>query len=315
MINSSKNNKSSPIEIILRFYLLIPLCLILVFIDLWFQFGIVNSLPRVPEAWLAFNFFFNLPHIVESNILLIDKEIFDSYGKKLSIALIMAIIVTFVFHYSLKWESFLYIHSLWTLKHVVMQQFNLSHGVGVRRSILTNAWKVFGMVLGVIIYWDIYDMFAWKLGPIHLNILNFSALIFALISIGMYLNYRKGQGRDLVIGNSFLMLGGFIMYKMGAGFFAVLLIRVIHDSTGFVYYYRLNKGRREAGRSPVWYETLSSYTSDFFATIIIPILVVVTLIMLPIRPEVRAIFMVLSIMHYFSEGFTWKQDSPYRKYL
>lgn len=305
----------TPIQIVIRFYFLVPLCFLFVCLDSWFNLGLTASLPKVPEAWLAFNFFFNLPHIVESNILLLDREIYESYGKKLSLALFLAIAMTLVFHYSFKWEVFLYIHSLWTLKHVVMQQFNLSHGAGVQRAFLTNLWKFFGMVVGVIIYWDIYDMFAWKLGPIHLDVLNLSALVFTLVSCGMYFSYRKMKGRDLVIGNSLLIFCGFVMYKMGAGFFSVLLIRVIHDCTGFVYYYRLNKGRREFGKSANWYMALSKYSSDFFATIIVPILIVILLVSLPMRDEVRAIFMVLSIMHYFSEGFTWKKESPYRKYL
>lgn len=307
--------KRSLTEIVTGFYILVPLCLLIVMMDHFYHLGIVSSLPKVPEAWLAFNFLFNLPHIVESNILLCDKEVFQTYKTKLVTALSLSVLATLIFHYYLRWEVFLYIHSFWTLKHVVLQQFNLSHATGVKKNNLALLWKILGMLVGIIIYWDIYEMFSWKIGEYHLNALNLFAILFLITSFLMYSVYKKSEARVMVLANSLLFFGGYVMYKLGAGFFSVLLIRVIHDCTGFVYYTALNRGRTKAHRSPKWYVSLSSLITHVGATVLVPVCIVILLIALPFKAEVRSVFMVLSIMHYFTEGFTWKQGSPYRNYL
>lgn len=302
-------------DLVTKMYISIPVTFLLVSIDWLSGSHVVNALPHVPEAWLLFNFFFNLLHIVESNILLLDKEVLNVYGTRLGYALLLGSIATLLLNYKLKWEVFLYLHTLWALKHIVLQQFNLSYGVGVKRTWLPLVWKVIGVICGVAVYWDVYDMFSLKFNETHRYLLNYLFYIFIFISGMMMWTYKKTKSFPIVLGNSSLIIFGYLMYKMGAGFFSALLFRVIHDCTGFIYYHALNKGRRNAGVSPQWYNWLSKWITDWGVTLLLPLLIVGIIFALPFRPEAKAFVIIISILHHYSESFTWKKDSPYRKYL
>ena len=301
---------------VLKIYLLIPLAVAFLTLDSLGGFGILKLFPSVPEKLLLFNFFFNLPHIIASNLLLIDGEVYSQYGRKISIFFVASILVTLVFHYYFKTDVFIYLHSLWTLKHVIMQQFNLSHAYGMKKSVLTHVWKWLGVFAGLIVYWDIYDFYDFqKMLPFSSVASASLVLLFALTSVYLLISHRRDKSSLYIFANSSLILVSFIFYKLGAGFISVLLIRVIHDCTGFIFYQALNEGKFKAGKSSRFYAVMTNNFGSIIGTVLPPILIVVFFFSLPFRKEVISLLMVLSLMHYFSEGFTWKTESPYRKYF
>jgi hypothetical protein len=301
---------------VLKVYFLVPLALVVVFLDFFLDFNLIYFLPKVPENILFFNFFFNIPHIVASNLLLLSSEVQAQYGRKIRIAFILSTLVTLVFHYHYRFQAFLYLHSLWTLKHVIMQQFNLSHAYGLEKTLKVLLWKLLGVLLGIIIYWEIYDLYNLKNKyfslPLLLNIL---CVLFCAVSVGLFVKYRNHSGSKYIFANSFLILTGYFLYLIGFGFISVLIIRVIHDCTSFIFYGSVYNGKLQSESASRYLKILFKYLGLKVTTLLPPVLLSVFILLLPWKAEAYSFLMILSLMHYYSEGFTWKSGSVIRNYV
>lgn len=304
------------LNLILYSYLIFPAALIAVSLNYGLGLNWNEQLPAVPEYWPAFNFIFNTPHVVASSLLIFGKDSWKEYKYKFIIAFGLLSFITYFFFYRIRWEYFLAIYSFFTLKHVILQQFNLTHLYGVKKNWLSSCWKILGLIIAMIIYWKVYKIDGFVLEDIN-QILLILIIGFSFLSSFMYAIYRQNEGRRMIIANGLMVILSYIAFVMDGEFFSVLCIRAVHDMTGFVHYVDVFKMRREKGVASSWYLTIYRFLkSDWGSTLIVPIgIVFLILTLIPHGPERMSLLMVLSLVHYYTESFTWKSDSPYRKYL
>ncbi len=285
-------------------------------INKWQGWETLSYLPEAPEYWPLFNFIFNTPHVVASTLLITGSDSWKEYKLKFIGSVILFSLITFFLFYKMNWTYFLTIYSVLTLKHVILQQFNLSHMFGIKKNILTLSWKIIGLMTALFIYWKVYKTNVWALDNLN-QFLILCILIFSTLSIALFTKYEGSHAKKIIFANTMMVLLSYFAFVMGGEFFSVLCIRAVHDVTGFVHYVDVFKARREHGTSPSWYEFLYRiFKSDWMATLCAPILVVsLILTLIPHGPERMSLLMVLSLLHYYTESFTWKSDGVYRKYI
>lgn len=265
-------------------------------------------LGKVPEKYLWFNLVFNLPHIAGSNVLIVDRSIWRKHTRALSLALLMALAFAAISQvYYIKW--FLWVHSVWTVKHVVFQQFNLVSKINHFWS-HTMKWSAFVIVL--LIYWQVYDL---SLIPLNYSLfIQNSSIVFLASVLFTFKSLKDEYSRKIFFGNAVLILGGVWLHYLGASFFSVLAVRMVHDMTAFRYYVSAVQGRFRQGLNPLWMK----FCSTAFSTTVLYLFIVMSItpiIIFSLDKKIAGmIFMCMSIMHYYSEGFLWKKSGSLRNY-
>lgn len=302
--------------LILFSYLLFPLTVVFVGIDQFFDFGIMSQLPEVPEYWLWFNFIFNTPHVVATNLLVHSDDSWNEYKQRFLVGWAVVFTITMVAFYILRWKYFLYVYSLLTLKHIILQQFSLTYMVGMKRAWLNRVWMSTGLAIGLVIYWEVYKNYDINLPHSHV-ILTSLLVLFAFASIYLF---SKSQGLNLkrmVAANSGMIVSSYFSFILGGGFLTVLAVRAVHDITGFVHYVEVFKTRRLENKSAGWYNfAYKILKSDWAASLGVPVLIVILmLVFIPQGREKMSLLMMMSLMHYYLESFTWKSGSSYRRQL
>ena len=128
------------------------------------------------------------------------------------------------------------------------------------------------------------------------------------------------------------MLSSFYLYQQQYYFLAILVPRLVHDATAYTFYVTHDYNRHHAKPHNFMYRigrlfhipllivlplssfalafALQAYGDDFISHLSdfffgVSIHKVITLGLLG----------YLALMHYYTEAFTWKNDSPYRRYI
>jgi len=321
---------------LLALYAIIPLCLVLQLMDANFwQSYLQNHLPSSPNHFILFQILFGTPHIIASTLVLTsNNDYLKNYSRKLMFMTLAIAIVFGLGSLFIPYKAFYVLVAAWTVYHVIKQQ----HGVARSVCRLPN-WAFYvllwlSVVAGLIIYVGIFLKNSLDVQQTFWIKQSAGLLCISIILFGIYCHhYVSGLfGRCFLWANIFLVLSSFYLYLQQYYFLAILVPRLVHDATAYTFYVTHDYNRHHAKPNNFMYgiarlfhipllivlplssfalafalqaygDDFISHLSDFFFGVSIH--KVITLGLLG----------YLALMHYYTEAFTWKNDSPYRRYI
>lgn len=323
---------------LLLLYLVVPLCLAVVAIDVVVLDGALRAnLPRQPETYLLYELFLGWPHILASTIILAtNREYLGRYRHRLIVA--SAVIIGFfgIGEFTLPRNVLFLVAATATIIHVLKQQVGIGRGAlrandpeTVR---LYTRWGWTAIAAGIVLYnglyLDVFDPFkAWLVAA--------SAVLAVFTAVDALRIHRRTDarlGQAFLWANTSMVLVGVLFYAAGYGIFAIVVPRVVHDLTAFAFYvaHDVNKHRdeprnalhRAARRLPagVYWVTPAlaiaiAYLLDQHGNAVFHF--VTRGVLEDAVPKAISLGLLgyLGMMHYYYESFTWKGDSPYRAHI
>jgi len=334
------SNNTAPLavsfKLLLALYAIIPLCLTLQLLDtLLFNHILLSYLPSSPSHFLLFQVIFGTPHILASSLLLTtNREYFSFYQKKV---LWMTVAIMVFFAVASQVLSYLILYLLvtsWTVYHVLKQQ----HGVG-RGIYPLPQWAFYlllwlSIIAGLLIYIGIFlqnslslqqaDWVKW-LASGFVGLLFFSTLYCQ--------RYMQSRFASLFMwANSGLIFASFYFYLQHYSFLAILIPRLVHDATAYVFYIAHDVNKHQVQAQNFLYRWAKKIKLNVF--LVLPLTSLLLTYVLQVYgdqwvnyissslfnqtiPQAITLGFIgyCSLMHYYTEAFTWKYGSPYKKYI
>lgn len=323
-------------RLLLGLYLIIPVCLTLQILDSWFFEGYLKeNLPSSPAHFVLYQILFGTPHIVASAIVLTSNRDYVSAYKWKIIWMSAAIIC--IFGIGSLFIPYLYLYILvtcWTVLHVLKQQHGVARGLCRLPSWAFNLLLWLSVAAGIFVYFGIFLK-----NSLDAEQANQIKQVVAILSIVLVLATAYCQryvpdriGKSFLWSNCLMVLSCFYLYLQQYYFLAILVPRLIHDATAYFFYITHDYNKHHSQPQNFIYRLAKRYKVHYF--IVLPVIsfglafvlqaygdTIVSLITnylfgFEIRKAVTlGLLGYLALMHYYTESFTWKQDSPYRKYI
>lgn len=335
-LNQSTRHLSVSMRLLLGLYSIIPICLFLYLLDsvLW-QGALREMLPTKPNQLLLFQVLFGTPHIIASSILLVsNKDYLHIYQKKL-VWMTAALAVFFgVGSLFIPYLGFYIIVAAWTVFHVLKQQHGVARGVCRLPDFAFNCLLWLSVITGLLIYLGIFLNNQFDANALFYLKTAIISLCFCLV-LGA-LRYQRyvttSFGRWFLWSNVFLVLSSFYFYTQHYYLFAILIPRLVHDTTAYIFYVTHDYNKHcVVPKNSIYRLAKRCHVSVF---LVLPIIsfglafllqiygdavisyLTQTVFGVDIRKAITLGFVgYLSLMHYYTESFTWKQDSPYRQFI
>ncbi|MGJ0516741.1 MAG: hypothetical protein ACR65O_13455 [Methylomicrobium sp.] len=338
----SSQNYSAPsrmtvsFRLILALYLIIPVCILLQLLDGWFwQHFLKENLPSNTGHFVLYQILFGTPHIVASTILLCSHGDYFCHYKPRILRMTLALAVVFGVGSLYVPYYVLYIGvAAWTVLHVLKQQHGLARGVCRLPSLQFNLLLGLSVGAGLLIYLGIF--LQARLTPEQVEWIKLIAgNLCVLLTLGTLYSQRfatSAFGKWFLWSNTLLVLSSYYLFVQQYYFLAILGPRLVHDTTAYFFYVTHDYNRHHQQPQNWLYRRAKSWHVHCF--VVLPALSfglafvlqaygdqVVNLITdhwfgIEIRKAVTlGLLGYLGLMHYYTESFTWKQDSPYRRYI
>lgn len=330
------NKLAVSFKLLLGLYLIIPLCLLAYVADHYFWGSYLQTiLPDRPEHFIIFQILFGTPHIIASNIMLISNRDYFRYFKlKLIIMTALIAIVFGIGSLFIPYKVLYITVACWTVYHVLKQQHGIAKGV-CRLPAWAFYWLLWISVsAGIFIYIGVFlknslDVQQTEWVKMIAFVLTFG-LILSSVLCQRYL--KTSFGKYFLWSNTLLIVSSFYMYSQQYYFLAILMPRLVHDATAYVFYvaHDYNKHYQSAQN------TLFKYAErcHIHVFLVLPVLSFALAFILQaygdelvnrisrffFDTEIRKAITLgligyLSLMHYYTEAFTWQSGSPLRKYI
>ncbi|MGR9044219.1 MAG: hypothetical protein ACU83N_02915 [Gammaproteobacteria bacterium] len=323
-------------KVLLGLYAIIPLCLLLQGADVLVWHGYLQQiLPSSPGHFLLFQILFGTPHIVASAIILTSNtEYFGFYKRKILWMTLTLAVIFGVGSLFIPYLVFYIVVAAWTVFHVLKQQFGIGRGVCSLPQWAFNLLLGLSVSAGLFIYMGIFlknsldaQQTEWVR---HAAGSLCAGLVLCTVLCQRYATLAVGKW--FLWANTLLVASSFYLYIQQYYFLAILVPRLVHDITAYVFYVAHDYNRHHPKprnwiyrctkrlNVPIYLvlpglsfglafvlqqygdETISFITEYFFG---IELRKAVTLGLLG----------YLALMHYYSEAFTWKNGSPYRRFI
>lgn len=332
----NSNSLAVSYKLILTLYAIIPICICLQLTDHFVLHGaILQYLPSSPSHFLLLQLLFGTPHILASTLLMTsNKEYFSFYQKKI---LLMTLAIIIFFAIASQLLSYLIIYVMvtsWTIYHVLKQQ----HGIGRGIYQLPN-WAFYLLLwlsigAGLSTYMGIFLHNSLTVQQAEWLRITAGSFVFCLFIITFWCQrYMKNRfGLLFMWANSCLIFASFYFYLQQYYFLAILVPRLIHDATAYIFYVTHDVNKHAGHPQNFLYRWAAKIKLNVF--IVLPLLSFVLTYILQaygdqwfailtrffLGMEFRQAIVVgligyFSLMHYYTEAFTWKYSSPYRKYI
>jgi len=335
-------NQTNPIQlfvsfkILLAIYAIIPLCLLIQFVDgLFFQQQLLAILPSSPAHFILLQVLLGTPHIIASAVLVTsNREYLQFYKTKLLVMTVLIIAVFGVGSLFIPYKVLYIITACWTVYHVLKQQHGVARGLCQlpTREFYTQLWL--SIAAGIFIYMGIFlknslsvQEAEWiKHAAAGLTI----SLVCASFLAQRYI--KSGLGKGFLWGNTLLIVSSFYFYIQEYYFLAILMPRLIHDATAYIFYISHDYNKHQQQPQNSLYRLAARCNVHVF--LVLPLLSLALTAILQIygddlisfisetlfKVEIRQAISLgligyLSLMHYYSESFLWKHDSPLRAFI
>jgi hypothetical protein len=323
-------------RLLLSLYLIIPICLLLQWFDgLFWQRTLAENLPSSPSHFLLFQILFGTPHIIASAVVLVTNGEYLNFYKQKVIYMTIAIIVFFGLGSLIIPYRVLYlIVAFWTVFHVLKQQHGIARGVCRLPSWAFNLMLWLSVAAGFFIYAGIFlknsldvQQAEWiKQAAAGLC----TGLVFSAILCQR--SVPTAFGKWFLWSNIGLVLSSFYLYVQEYYFFAILVPRLVHDTTAYFFYVTHDYNKHFRQPQNFFYRQIRRCHLPI--VIVLPVVSFALAFILQaygdmavnavtdffFGMEIRKAVTVgllgyLGLMHYYTESFTWKQDSPYRRFI
>lgn len=332
----TKPTLSVSFRLLLGLYAIIPLCLLLQLADSWFWQGqLKQSLPSSPNHFLLFQILFGTPHIIASTIVLVSNKDYLSHYRRKLLLMTAAIAIFFgIGSLFIPYRVLYVMVASWTVYHVLRQQHGIARGLCrlPNRAFQLLLWL--SIFAGVFIYIGIFMKNRLDIEQVEWLKHVVSGLCISLVcaSVLYQRNCPTAFSKCFLWGNTFLILSSFYFYLNQYYFLAILIPRLVHDATAYIFYvaHDYNKHRQQP----------QNRLYRYAAKIHLPIFLVLPLLSFALtyllqsygdqtislisrtlfdtdihKAVTLGLFGYLALMHYYTEAFTWKQDSPYRQFI
>ena len=332
----TNNNLRVSFRLLLALYSIIPLCLLLQLFDSSFWNGYLqHNLPSSPKHFLLFQILFGTPHIIASAILLTSNSEYLKFFKTKILLMTIALAIFFSIASQILSYRVLYIMvASWTVFHVLKQQHGIARGICGLPGRAFNLLLWLSVSAGIFIY---VGIFLNKI--LSVQQANWISIISGVLCICLLLTsfvcqryVKTGFGKVFMWANTLLVVSSFYLYNQQYYFLAILVPRLVHDATAYVFYVVHDYNRHHGHPQNLLYRYTSRLKLHIF--IVLPLLSFSLAFVLQaygnqvfnvitnffFGVEIRKAITLgllgyLGLMHYYTEAFTWKSNSPYRKYI
>lgn len=332
----NSNKWSVSFRWLLSLYLIIPICLLIQLLDNWFwQGALAENLPTSPSHYILFQILFGTPHIIASAVVLVSNQDYLRFYQQKVIFMTVLIGIFFgIGSLFIPYRALYLIVAFWTVFHVLKQQHGIARGI-----CQLPAWGHYllmwlSVIAGFFIYVGIFlnkTLDAEQLDWIQRIAAGFcAALVYGAAYCQRYA--ATSFGKCFLWSNVFLVISSFYLYVQQYYFFAILVPRLVHDTTAYFFYVTHDYNKHHQSPQNFLYQQAQRFhlpiplvlpALSFFLTFILQaygdqIVNVITNLFfgVEIRKAVTLGFIgYLGLMHYYTESFTWRHDSPYRKFI
>ena len=333
---SDERKLSVSFRLLLGLYSIIPLCLMLQMVDGWFWHGFLReNLPSRPTHFLLFQILFGTPHILASTIVLASNTEYLKFYQRNLIWMTAAIAIVFgVGSLFIPYRVFYVLVAAWTVYHVLKQQHGVARGVCRLPSWAFYLLLWLSVAAGLVVYIGIFLK-----NSLDAQQTEWVKQIAGLLCAGLFLSAIYCQryvstafGKWFFWSNIFLVLSSFYLFLQQYYFLAILVPRLVHDATAYIFYVTHDYNRHHNHPQNFIYRYAAHWNLNIF--IVLPVCsfalafvlqaygdnIVSAITELFFGVEIhKAITLGLlgyfALMHYYTEAFTWKQESPYRRFI
>ena len=304
--------------VLLAIYAAVPLCLLVAIVDRAFFGGALRQvLPRTPDSILLYLIVFNLPHIVASNLILLDREYLTHYRHRLlgpSIAIAAFVIWGPSVIGIAAFSAFIYAITIW---HAIGQQFGLAGQMAKTSKRWLRVWKVSGFGAGAAVYFAIYAPAATAGGTLTTAVVTIFALSLIVFTAATIIGARRaaaGYGYAFLGSNYALVTAAAVLFALGYPLLVIMMARIVHDCTAFCFYVVHDQNRNAAAPHNLVYRLFGTLRPP--AVLLCPLAAMA--IAFPLTwyyhiTWVAWLVLGLSLLHYYTEGFTWRSGGPHRR--
>ncbi len=323
-------------RLLLGLYSIIPICLLLQLADTFFLNGrLLENLPSSPAHFLIFQILFGTPHILASTMLLgTNKEYLRFYQPKLILMTLLIILFFGIGSLIIPYVALYIITACWTVYHVLKQQIGVGRGVYRLPDTLFYSLLWFSVGAGVFIYMGMFLKDTVNAQQAEWIKFSASSLCFCLLIITVFCQrYIDNQlGKTFLWANTLLVLGSFYLYIQHYYFLAILMPRLVHDATAYIFYVTHDYNKHYQQPQNWLYQAAKRCNIHVF--LVLPLLSAFLTFVLQVYGNdlvsfiTRELFDVevhkavtlgligyLSLMHYYTEAFIWKHGSPLRQFI
>jgi len=321
---------------LLGLYSIIPLCLALQMADAGFLQGFLKEhLPDKPTHFLLFQILFGTPHIIASTLVLVSNTDYLKYYRRNLIIMSTAIAIVFgVGGLFIPYQVFYVLVAAWTVYHVLKQQHGVARGVCRLPSWAFYLLLWLSVAAGLFVYIGIFLK-----NSLDAQQTEWIKQIAGALCVGLVLSAVYSQryvttvfGKWFLWSNIFLVLSSYYLYLQQYYFLAILAPRLVHDATAYIFYVTHDYNRHHLHPQNFLYRYAARCHVHIF--IVLPVCSFALAFVLQaygddlvkvitefffgvgIRKAITlGLLGYLALMHYYTESFTWKQDSPYRRYI
>ncbi len=333
---SDERKLSVSFRLLLALYSIIPLCLMLQMADGWFWHGFLKeNLPSRPTHFLLFQILFGTPHILASTLILVSNAEYLKFYQRNIVWMTAAIAVVFgVGSLFIPYRVFYVLVAAWTVYHVLKQQHGVARGVCRLPSWAFYLLLWLSVAAGLVVYIGIFLK-----NSLDTQQTEGIKQIAGLLCAGLFLSAVYCQryvtaafGKWFLWSNIFLVLSSFYLFVQQYYFLAILVPRLVHDATAYIFYVTHDYNRHHNHPQNFIYRYAARWNLNIF--IVLPVCSFVLAFVLQaygdnmvsvltetfFGVEIRKAITLgllgyLALMHYYTEAFTWKQDSPYRRFI
>ena len=323
-------------RLLLSLYAIIPLCLLLQLFDSWFWQGFLQqSLPSSPKQFLVFQLIFGTPHIIASSMLLVSNTDYLKFYQSKLIFMTVAIAIVFgLGSLFIPYQVFYVIVAAWTVYHVLKQQLGVGRGLCRMPDWAFYLLLWLSVTAGLAVYIGIFLKNSLDVQQLYWIKLIAGGLCTGLVGAALICQrYAKTPlGKWFLWSNIFLVLGSFYLFIQQYYFFAILVPRLVHDATAYIFYVAHDYNKHHLQPKNFMYRYAARCHLPLF--IVLPACSFLLAFVLQsygdnainvvteffFGVEIRKAITLgllgyLALMHYYTEAFTWKQGSPYRPFI
>lgn len=335
--NQTRDTKLSvSFRMLLGLYSIIPLCLLLQLSDSFFLKGaLLENLPSSPSHFMLFQILFGTPHILASSILLVSNRNYLEFYKPKLIGMTLFIIAFFgIGSLFIPYVALYIITACWTVYHVLKQQIGVGRSVYRLPNSLFYSLLWFSVGAGCFIYMGIFLKNTVNAEQAEWIKLAAASLCICLLAITFFCQryIDNNLGKTFLWANTLLVLGSFYFYTQHYYFLAILMPRLVHDATAYIFYISHDYNKHAQQPQNWLYQTAKRCNIHIF--LVLPLLSAFLTFVLQVYGNdlvsfiTRVLFEVeirkavtlgiigyLSLMHYYTEAFIWKNGSPLRQFI
>lgn len=278
---------------------------------------------KVPEQIPYWAFFFGLPHIVSSFQTMCDKEYLVAYQRKLVILAGTCCLPLVLVAAGVPAPAILTVILVLTVHHVVAQQCGIALSVArLRPNILFILCKWSTVLLGTLAFLQCYGASATSDSEARKLLANLADLLAAplmtvIIVTGGVLTWQaraRRIGAWLMGMNIALFVISLVLISQPSSvLIGLMLMRILHDITGFVVYIGHDSARNQMERKNLLYRA-APFLPIWVLNPLYALVIASALTYLASQwAAIGWLVVGITLAHYYSESFVWRGNTPHRQ--